>query len=114
MYQVIYLSMWLKLVVGLYFSTVPLSGFLHLLHTYYFEQNVVSSLDGKGGAIFILDDNCEGTTTGGVCSIAFALDFTYIFYHNEATAGSVLYGGLFDRCIPFQSDVHPFSIRCAE
>ena len=70
-----------------------------------FSHNVVTSSSGKGGAIYIQDDNCENIfNTEEECSIKYRkYDFEVgdqfnFFLNNSATYGSVLYGGLLDRC----------------
>ena len=65
-----------------------------------FSQNVASN---KGGAIYIQDSNCEViTNTKESCSVDYwdsKKGAKYIFFvNNTATSGSVLYGGLLDRC----------------
>lgn len=74
-----------------------------------FKNNIVTSSDGKGGAIYFLDGSydCETITLSPQlrsCSISY-LDFfespeskPLVFQNNSANQGSVIYGGLFDRC----------------
>ena len=67
-----------------------------------FYNNTVTSANGKGGAIFVLDNSCD-TTAENQC---FVYDYGYsakkllAFTENRASQGSVLYGGLLDRCLP--------------
>lgn len=61
-----------------------------------FERNVVTAVDGKGGAIFYQDGNCTQVD----CFYYYGdVSKKLIFLENKAQQGSVLYGGLLDRCI---------------
>ena len=65
-----------------------------------FSDNVAT---GKGGAIFVLDINCEVATRHGLKPAPCVLDGgtgqgEFIFTNNSAPQGPVLYGGLLDRC----------------
>ena len=62
-----------------------------------FAHNAVSSEEkGKGGAIYVEDDiDCWSD----ICFVFFS-NKTLQFIDNSATYGSVLYGGLLDRCQP--------------
>ena len=87
-----------------------------------FSSNSVMSKSGKGGAIFVKDDDCENTPDiyhwdsfstqdalywkpGDVCFL-YEYEFNsdnikyFTFENNTASQGSVLYGGLLDRCFP--------------
>lgn len=70
-----------------------------------FDHNVVTSVNGKGGAIYVLDNSCEVAAYSDYQ--CFVYDYGYVknstlltFTDNRATQGSVLYGGLLDRCLP--------------
>ena len=76
-----------------------------------FSRNTVTSPSGRGGAIYIKDSNCESIKEiEEQCSID-VRDPKYVsvkhlsFYNNDAPFGSVLYGGLLDRCYHEYSDV---------
>ena len=68
------------------------------------EQNVVTTGDGRGGAIFVLDYNCEEITSpDNQCFFDYGgpnipIRNTIFFIENRANFGSALYGGLLDRC----------------
>ena len=79
-----------------------------------FYNNVVTADDGKGGAIFILDGDCEGVSSEDYFDFIHPsfICFVYehrinetnykhlVFLNNQARQGSVLYGGILDRCMP--------------
>ena len=76
-----------------------------------FSQNTVTSSSVRGGAIYIKDSNCESIKEiEEQCSID-VRDPKYVpvkhlsFYNNNVPFGSVLYGGLLDRCYHDYSDV---------
>ena len=67
------------------------------------NQNVVTSSRGKGGAIFVSDSNCDHQCFLTYRNDALVLsdNFTrFSFTNNRAQEGSLLYGGLLDRCNP--------------
>ena len=74
--------------------------------TILFKNNSVTATDGKGGAVYFLDSSydCESILPLS-CSISYIYFYlpenhkTLVFRDNHATQGSVIYGGLFDRCI---------------
>ncbi len=76
--------------------------------TLLFYNNVVTSKSGKGGAIHVADGNCENPDIIFPSSMCFLYEHTinainykhFVFINNKASFGSVLYGGLLDRCIP--------------
>ena len=69
-----------------------------------FIHNVVTSNTGKGGAIFILDENCNTVSYPLRCFLTTSTSL--IFINNSANAGAVLYGGLLDRClIVYESNI---------
>ena len=70
-----------------------------------FDHNTVTSTDGKGGAIFVLDNSCKVTAYSE--NQCFVYNYPYVtdrklltFINNKGSQGSVLYGGLLDRCLP--------------
>lgn len=87
-------------------------GALYLVHTQIygdsgsnfltFSNNAV--IHGKGGAIFVLDEHCDILSfPQHRCFIEyFFLDgiaLSFVFENNSASRGSVLFGGLLDRCL---------------
>ena len=74
--------------------------------TVIFDNNRVTSSAGKGGAIFVRDDDCEKNYGPARICFVYLDDFekydsiVFIFKNNSANEGSVLYGGLLDRCLP--------------
>ena len=74
-------------------------------HFTLIENNAVTSANGMGGAIYIDDSDCQcikkeenfcffNTKNHQTCN-------TYLkFSNNKARYGSILYGGLLDRCLP--------------
>ena len=88
-------------------SFIPLRMNSHFLIR--FSHNRVNSEDGKGGAIFSDDSYCQFSQ----CFLQFSTipmptyaDRVYFeFSDNEASQGSVLFGGLLDRCFPL-SKIH--------
>ena len=76
-----------------------------------FDHNTVTSTYGKGGAIFVLDNSCEVTAYSE--NQCFVYNYPYVtdrklltFINNKASQGSVLYGGLLDRCLPPPKFLH--------
>lgn len=79
---------------------------IRILPEVTFHHNTVTSPQGKGGAIFVVDRDCE------IMSSLYHMCFVYIesffiskrkillFTSNQASHGSVLYEGLLDRCLP--------------
>ena len=89
-----------------------------------FSNNAVISKSGKGGAIFVEDDDCENTpdiyhwdpfsgsrqdtSKWKPSELCFLYEYKpnsvnnkyFIFENNTAGQGSVIYGGLLDRCLP--------------
>ena len=68
-----------------------------------FISNTVSSAAGKGGAIYIQDVACEGIKSIATQTVQFKVIPIlgvkhFLFSNNSAASGSVLYGGLLDRC----------------
>ena len=67
-----------------------------------FISNTVSSAAGKGGAIYIQDVACEGIKSSDKNCPIQGYSYTgikhFLFSNNSADSGSVLYGGLLDRC----------------
>lgn len=68
-----------------------------------------TSAMGKGGAIFVLDSDCGDIAAPFKGCFMDYLSFDtgklLLFESNRASQGSVLYGGLLDRCLP--SRYHP-------
>lgn len=65
--------------------------------TMAFTHNSVRAQAGKGGAIFVPDDNyCE--VASHPCLVDYYDSIHLIFSNNIAKYGSALYGGLLDRC----------------
>ena len=66
------------------------------------RRNKVLSTAGKGGAIFVHDtkkschSDCESLEIE--CFFVYSSNSTLVFDRNVATFGSILYGGLMDRC----------------
>ncbi len=57
---------------------------------------------GKGGAIFVLDKNCEEVVNPYSCIFIYGFseeEHLLIFLNNSANQGPILYGGLLDRCL---------------
>ena len=83
-----------------------LSAGIHIL----FDNNVVTSAKGRGGAIFVLDNSCDAATyySENHCFVYYYIRVYHanlsekllVFKENRASRGSVLYGGLLDRCHP--------------
>ena len=74
--------------------------------TIIFSHNMVTSIAGKGGAIFVLNKNCAenyGPRRECLVSSLNGNETALIFINNSASVSSVLYGGLLDRCIPAHS-----------
>ncbi len=79
------------------FNTIPLSQALVKI-----SHNVVTSDAGKGGGIYVLDDNCETVSNPNFqCFVsAYSVQYKHLYFsNNTASQGSVLYGGLLDRCL---------------
>ena len=74
-----------------------------------FSRNTVASPSGRGGAIYIKDSNCENIQEikeQWSIDVKDPFPVKYLsFYNNNAPFGSVLYGGLLDRCYHEYSDV---------
>jgi hypothetical protein len=62
-----------------------------------FYKNTVTSSAGKGGAIFVLDSDCYNSIISCFLDVQRS-NLILAFNENIATYGSVLYGGLLDRC----------------
>lgn len=70
-----------------------------------FYNNKVTADDGKGGAIFVLDGDCNEGANVHPSDMCFVYEHVFgalnnKHFNNFARQGSVLYGGLLDRCIP--------------
>ena len=65
-----------------------------------FKHNIVTSQDGVGGAIYVSGDNCELISYPHFQCFVISYDLSkrFIFLNNSASQGSMLYGGLLDRC----------------
>ena len=64
-----------------------------------FNHNVVTSQDGVGGAIYVTIDNCELIPYPHFrCFVNSDYFGRFIFLNNTARQGSMIYGGLLDRC----------------
>ena len=69
------------------------------------SDNVAKSSSSKGGAIFFLDKYCvKNYGPNSKCLVRVGTHYNnkshFIFKNNTASQGSVLYGGLLDRCEP--------------
>ena len=89
--------------------------FIRNTSTVFFINNSALSPRGRGGAIFVLDEDCERKI--GPATFCFVyLDYNrynktpFVFLNNEANEGSVLYGGLLDRCTPEPDGDYPLGI----
>ena len=64
--------------------------------SYIFSGNVAA---GNGGAIFVLDENCESAAFHRCFLPDYRGYLQLVFTNNSASQGPVLYGGLLDRCL---------------
>lgn len=75
-----------------------------------FRNNTATSASGKGGAIFVRNSRCEVLTydKNSDCFVGLTRRNTnhLTFVNNQATYGSVVYGGLLDRCFMDKLDKH--------
>ena len=83
---------------GLYLSE---SRTFNPYSTLVFENNAAS----KGGAIFASDINCETVLYHSQCFLQDYAEYKhqFTFWNNTAHQGSILYGGLLDRCFTSSS-----------
>ena len=89
-------------------TALQCGGAIYLTNAYIFipnDANASLKLDhneaiDKGGAIFVLDRNCEAVSYHSQCFFRDYREQKYFFYfaNNSASLGSILYGGLLDRC----------------
>ena len=68
-----------------------------------FTSNLIfdHNLANRGGAIYVLDNKCQIQTNSSKCFSNFYNLYrnkTLVFQDNKASIGSMLYGGLLDRC----------------
>lgn len=92
------------------FSCLSLNHFDNEDVLLHFHSNTVLTQNGRGGAIFVRDRDCESLTQEeNECFLRSYLPETQntsqhttslVFSKNMATYGSVLFGGLLDRCLP--------------
>ena len=65
-----------------------------------FTNNIVHSANGKGGAIFVNDINCD---KNHLCFFHLDLGLqnytAFVFSNNSASNGPAVYGGMLDRCL---------------
>ena len=93
---------------ALYLDTTPLAGNIYkpTPPEVIFDRNTVTSPQGKGGAIFVKDRDCEILTSHYHQCFAYNWNIAVpkkkllFFTRNQASHGSLLYGGLLDRCLP--------------
>ena len=84
---------------ALFFKRAKLLNNLHVMYV----QNSVSSTKGKGGAIYVEDDSSCPVEP---CFLKTVTNNGLKFIDNKATYGSVLYGGLLDRCLLRRSGIN--------
>ena len=89
------------------YSKIMLNQFLgrYRIIEIRFDSNMVTSPHGQGGAIYIEDRDCKTIThPDHECFVFNYLETEskeyFLFTNNVANQGSVLYGGLLDRCLP--------------
>lgn len=82
-------------------SELMIIAFLRDNTTIVFENNSVTSSAGRGGAIYFDDGSYHCETLLQICPISYLSIYAkvnIIFRENHASEGSVIYGGLLDRC----------------
>ena len=84
-------------------------GGIAMLHSYLkfygrlqIESNKVTSESGKGAGIYMKD--MPSDCMASICSLSWAGNAHVISLNNLARNGSIIYGGMMDRCSNFQND----------